>query len=267
MRLRSAFFALAAVFTLLGVGYAYQRQRFFFEVEKPLIMPSDADEKTEWTFARLQYKNVVGVGDRIWAIRGNWTVDYPKADRQFVQGVRRLSRVHARSVEQVVSLEDDEIFKWPWIYAVEAGHWDLSDAEAQRLREYLLKGGFLMTDDFHGSLAWDVFMRSMNRVFPDRQVVEITDKDAIFHVLYDLDERFQVPGVVSFITQQSWEYDGYDPHWRAIYDDNGRIMVAMCFNMDLGDGWEWADAPEYPERYSSLAYRIGINYIVYAMTH
>jgi hypothetical protein len=107
----------------------------------------------------------------------------------------------------------------------------------------------------------------MSRVFPDRPIVDIENKDAIFHVLYDLDERFQVPGIIRFYTGRDYEYDGVEPKWRAIYDDRGRIMVAICHNMDLGDAWEWADAPQYPERFASLAYRVGINYIIYAMTH
>jgi hypothetical protein len=110
-------------------------------------------------------------------------------------------------------------------------------------------------------------MKSMVKVFPDRPVVDIENDDPIFHVLYNLDERFQVPGIATFGTGVTYEYDGVEPKWRAIYDDKGRIMVAICHNMDLGDAWEHADWPEYPERYSSLAYRTGINYIIYAMTH
>ena len=96
-------------------------------------------------------------------MRGNWTIDYPKADRQFVQGVRRLTRIHTRSVEQVVDLIRDEIYNWPWIYAVEVGHWALTDDQAKKLRDYLLRGGFLMTDDFHGTYEWEIFMQSCAR--------------------------------------------------------------------------------------------------------
>jgi hypothetical protein len=240
-----------------------QQRRFqFFEDEEdnPAAIPADAHEKREYQFARLRYPGIGGRGR-------SWTVDYPKADRQFVQGVQRLTRIHTQSIEAVVDLESDEIFKYPWVYAVEVGHWDLPDDQAQKLREYLLRGGFLMADDFHGTWEWDVFMASMNRVFPDRPVVDINDKDAILHVLYDLEERFQVPGIQYWYSGRSWERDGVEPRWAAIHDDKGRIMVAVCHNMDLGDAWEWADHPRYPERYASLAYRVGINYIIYAMTH
>lgn len=244
---------------------AFTVENFPDEVEHPETgLPSDSNEKTEWAFARVRYPSISW--GRGWFYR-SWGIDSPKADRQFVQGVRRLTRVHTRSVEEVVNLDTDEVFNWPWIYAVEVGHWNLSDAECAKLREYLLRGGFLMTDDFHGTQEWDVFMRSMGRVFPDRTVVEIDDKDPIMHVLYDLDNKIQVPGIQYWQTGQIWEKDGYIPRWRAIYDDKGRIMVAICHNQDNGDAWEWADHPRYPEKYASQAYRMGINYIIYSMTH
>jgi hypothetical protein len=185
-----------------------------------------------------------------------------------VQGVRRLTRVHTRSAEQVVDLDEgDDVFYWPWLYAVEVGHWDLSDEQCKKLREYLLRGGFFMTDDFHGTREWQVFTRTMSRVFPDRAIVEIDNKDAIFHVLYDLDTRIQVAGTAALENGVTYEYDGFQPHWRGIYDDKGRVMVAICWNQDNGDAWEWADAPEYPEKMTGQAYRLGINYIIYAMSH
>lgn len=268
MRSRNLTLAMAAALTLITAAYGFQRGRMFFEEEEnsPAPMPADAGEKTEFVFARLKYPSFRG-GSMGWSMRGNWTVDWPKADRQFVQGVRRLSRVHIRSVEQVVDLESDDIFNYPFLYVVEPGHWDLPDNQAKKLREYLLRGGFMMTDDFHGSFEWDIFMDSMSRVMPEHAPLDIQNNDAIFHVLYDLDERFQVPGIIMFYTGRTYEYDGVEARWRAIYDDKGRIMAAIGQNMDLGDAWEWADHPRYPERYASLAYRVGINYITYAMTH
>src|SRR5205807_2978133 len=118
-----------------------------------------------------------------------------------------------------------------------------------------------------GADEWEVFLSGMSRIFPDRPIVEIDNKDAIFHVLYDLDERVQVPGIVNYPFHQTYEKDGRIPHWRAIYDDKGRIMVAICFNQDIGDSWEWANHPAYPQRYSDLGFRVGINYLLYAMTH
>src|SRR3954452_2367697 len=153
-------------------------------------------------------------------MRGNWTIEKSKENLDFVQGVRRLTRIHTRSIEQIVDLESDEIYNWPWIYAVEAGHWSLPDDQAHKLRDYLLRGGFLMTDDFHGTYEWEIFMQSMRRVFPDREVVDLDDKDQIFHSIYDLDDRYQVPGASPwFGGGQTYEQDGYRATWRGIYDD------------------------------------------------
>jgi len=172
-------------------------------------------------------------------------------------------------VLEVIDLinDPDEIFNWPWVYAVEVGHWELTDAQCKLLREYLLRGGFLMVDDFHGTLEWGVFTQSMSKIFPDRPIVELPDADPIFHTVYDLDHRLQVPGLQYLYSGRIYEKDGTIPHWRAIYDDDGRVMVAMCFNQDDGDAWEHADNPQYEAKYTSQAYRLGINYVIYSMTH
>ena len=259
---------------LLGAVYATQQPfRQYPGVEyEDFPLPADYNLPAEWVFARLMYP-MYGSG-RGWLSpdwrngASAWTIDYPRSDRHLAQAVRRLTRVQARSAEQPVNLDDgDDVFYWPWLYAVEVGHWNLSEAQARKLREYLLRGGFLMCDDFHGSREWQVFLASMNRVFPGRPIVEISNDDAIFHTVFDLSARFQVPGAQFLYSGQTWEYDGRDAHWRGIYDDKGRIMVALCNNMDLGDSWEHADDPVYPEKYSSLGIRIGVNYIIYGMTH
>jgi hypothetical protein len=238
-------------------------------------LPRDYQEKTEWVFARLMYPPVgryYGGFQFMGSWKegaSNWAMDYPRSDRHFVQAVRRLSRVHTRSVEQLVDPDDREVFDWPWLYGVEVGHWDLTDSQAKELREYFLRGGFFMCDDFHGNIEWEVFAAGMKKIFPDRTIVDIQDKDAIFHTVYDLDDRYQVPGIPALETGKTYEKGetGKTPHWRGIYDDHGRVMVAICHNMDLGDSWEHADNPEYPEKYSALGIRTGLNYLIYAMTH
>jgi hypothetical protein len=244
-----------------------------------ISLPSDYREKTEWTFARLMYPNAPGGrygrgfgfrggGSGLWT-EGNtiWTQDYPRADRHFVQAVRRLTRLHVRSVEQPINLDDGGEFDWPWLYAVQTGHWQLTDRQAKGLREYLLRGGFFMCDDFWSEYEWQVFMESMKKVFPDREVVDLDDGAAIFHSVYDLDERYQVASNGSVMRGTSWKCDGCPARWRGIYDDHGRLMVAITFQSDIGDSWEWADAPHYPAHYAALGIRIGVNYIVYAMSH
>ena len=242
------------------------------------VTPEQANEKAEFSWSRLQYTAAQrsfggfggsGFGYGGYGYRGGWTwgQDYPKADRQFLLALRRLTRVNARSTEQVVNLDDDKIFNYPWVYAVDVQDWTFTPPEAKRLHDYLLKGGFLMVDNFHGTADWENFMNGMRLVIPDRPVEDLSNSDEIFHVLYDLSDRFQVPGEQYVNTGRTYEKDGYVPKWRAIRDDRGRVMVAICHNMHLGDAWEWADSPEYPERFASLAFRVGINYVIYGMTH
>jgi hypothetical protein len=218
----------------------------------------------EFHFVRMVYRDGgfrSGYGDR------SWTVDYPEAEYHFHMGVSRLTKVDIGEQARMLRVTDDAIFDYPWLYAVEVGRWYLDDVEAARLREYLLRGGFLMTDDFHGTYQWQGFVESMQRVFPDRPIVEIEQTDEVWHVLYDLDNRVQIPGIRPLMFGQTYEEDGVTPHWRGIYDDDGRLMVAINFNMDLGDAWEHADDPRYPEPMTTLAYRFAVNYVVYSMTH
>ena len=261
MRRRILVYLIAAGFSVLGLIYGQMPFRQYPAIEYyNFPLPPDWQEKTEWVFGRLIYPAVVSYP--------RWTMDYPRSDRHFSAAVRRLTRLHARSVEQPISLDDgDDVYNWPFLYGVEVGYWNLTDEECKKLRDFLLRGGFFMCDDFHGTREWANFMRSMSRVFPDRPVVEIDNKDAIFHTIYDLDDRYQVPGAIFLETGQTWEHDGFEPRWRGIYDDKGRLMVAMCHNMDLGDSWDHADNPLYPERFSAMGIRIGVNYVIYSMTH
>ena len=268
-RKRFGLVALAAGLCLAGLALASPKPFHqypgveYFDFE----LPTDYLDPAEWTFARLMYPSL-GWGSE-WRFGGtSWTIDYPRADRHVAALVRRLSVIDARSVEQPINLEDDdEVFYWPWLYAVEVGQWDLSDEQAAKLREYLLRGGFLMVDDFHGSREWLIFVESMKRVFPDRPIVDLPDDDPIFHTFWDLSDRQQIPGAQFIFSHRTYEQDGVEAHWRAIYDDEGRVMVAICHNMDLGDSVEHSDTPQYPEEYSAQGMRTFLNYIIYAMTH
>jgi hypothetical protein len=261
MKLLQAISVAVVVLVFCTLVVAYQRTADWG------YQPETSNDRAEFSWSRLAYKSSYGGGGygRGWG--QPWTRDYPKADRQFLIALKRLTRVQGRMTEQVVNLDSDEIYNFPWVYAVQAQAWTFTPEQAKRLREYLLKGGFLMVDDFHGSEDWEAFMTGMRMVFPDKPVEDLTNKDEIFHVLYDLDDRFQVPGEQYIRSGRTYEKDGFVPKWRAIRDDKGRIMVAICFNMHLGDAWEWADDPEYPETFASMAFREGLNYVVYGMTH
>jgi hypothetical protein len=246
--------------------FAYQR------VANWGYQPQQSTEKAEFAWSRLAYNanlgstNYGGFGGYGRRFQ-SWSRDYPKADRQVLIALNRLTRIQGRPVEQVVTLDSDDLFNYPFLYAVQVETWSFTDEQSKRLREYLLKGGFLMVDDFHGTADWENFMTGMRQVFPDRPVEDLTDKDEIFHVLYDMDDRFQVPGEQWIRTHRTYEKDGFVPKWRGIRDDHGRLVVAICHNMHLGDAWEWADDPEYPEEFASMAFRVSLNYIVYGLTH
>ena len=281
MRFRTVLAIAVTGLAALGVLWGQKPFREWPAIEyERFPLPPDASRPAEWTRARLRYPDITGYSlrgsGRYFGFPGYWTMDYPRSDRHLLQGVRRLTRIDSRSTEQVVELDGTgEVNNWPMLYGVEVGHWMLPEDQAQQLRDYLLRGGFFMVDDFHGTepyrgvREWDTFVDSMSRVFPDRPIEDIPDNDPIFHTIYDLQERFQVPGEQFLETGLTYEAGatGIQPHWRCIRDNKGRIMVAICHNMHLGDAWEWADMPEYPENFASMAYRIGLNYIVYGMTH
>lgn len=232
------------------------------------ILPTDAGEKDEWVFARFRYTSAVGM-DGFGGFRGfrRWAADYPKSDRQLVLGVHRLTRLATQPIEHVVDANDEDVFDWPWIFVENPGQWRVTESTAKRLREYLGRGGFLVLDDTHGDFEWANEMEGVRMILPDAQAEELTDSDEIFHVLYDLDERFQVPGTRYIWGNRTYRQDEAVPHWRAIRDKTGRIVIGIWHNSDVGDAWEWADSPMYPERATSLAYRLAINYILYSMTH
>jgi hypothetical protein len=276
MRLRRI--AWWGALSLVGIAWAYQMPfRVYMSLEPydNVPLPPDYREHTEWVFGRLMFpvhpRAMFGrrPGRHAWLEGGtSWTQDYPRADRFFAMALRRLTRIHVRSVEQPVNLDDgDDVYYYPFLFAGELGDWLLTDSQAEKLRDYLLRGGFLMLDDFWGTPEWDRFMESMKRVFPDREIVEIEDGDPILNTVYVLRERFIIPGTWGLRRANPWRNDGSEAQWRGIYDDQGRIMVAMLFNSDAGDSWEWADDPSYPEKASALGLRLGINFVVYSLTH
>lgn len=209
-------------------------------------------------------------GNGGWYGRGrqSWATDFPKGDQQFLVVLKRLVKLSAYDWENAVHLANPDLRRFPVIYAVEVGRMRLTDEEVEGLRGYLDAGGFLIVDDFWGTREWQVFEWNMARVFPTRTIEDIPLDHPLFSTFYDIEEIRQVPN----ISNASWGYrtherDGYTPYVRGIYDDDGRLMVAINFNTDLGDAWEWAEDPRYPLEYSTFAYELGTNMIVYALSH
>jgi hypothetical protein len=164
-------------------------------------------------------------------------------------------------------LTDEALFDFPFAYIVEVGYLQLTQPEAEALREWLLRGGFLFIDDFHGAREWANFIEQFSKVFPNRTVQNIPIDHPIFHCYYDFDYYPQVPGLGSILRGTTFEKGGVHPSCRGIFDDHGRLMVLVNHNVDLGDSWEHTGDYNYPRHYSLLGYKLGINYIVYALTH
>ena len=227
--------------------------------------------EAEFHMARVIYRTFGGAGSmgfrQPW-----WAIDYPLAEEHFLPALRRTTNLEVADDSIHLELTDDRIFDYPFLFLQQPGqgNWRPTAEEAANLREHLLRGGFLLVDDFHGEYEWSIFQAAMQRVFPDRPIVEIPDDDELMHVFFNLDERIQIPGK----RHLRWGPGGQivaqmqgPPHWRGIYDDHRRLMVAISFNIDMGDAWEHADDPDYPVPMTALAYKLGINYIIYAMTH
>jgi hypothetical protein len=227
-------------------------------------LPKNPD--TEFAFNRMVFYSE---GPRYNWYAG-WTTDYPAADVHLIQGFNRLSRINAHQQPLVMPISNPRLFQYPYIYSVEPGFLVWNDDEVARLREYLLRGGTYMADDYHGGFEWEHWVEQIKRVLPDRQIVDLPIEHPIFHSVFDIPDKGPVPGAQYLRSGRLWEKDyetGHIPAYRAILDDDGRPMVLISHNMDWGDAWEWADVPEYDERYTTLAYRLEINYIVFTMTH
>jgi hypothetical protein len=239
-----------------------------------------------FTFARIRYSS--GYGRRGYGRRGgrgyrgygfsggNWATDYPDSDLNFSYRLHQLTSMEVDPSGIVLELTDPRLFNYPFIYIVEPGRLVFSDAEVKQLRRYLLNGGFLMVDDFWGQAEWDNFYYQIKRVFPEREPHELPLSHPIFHAVFELKERPQIPSIGAALQGRSqgitWEDHGANsetPHYLAIYDDKGRIMVVVCHNTDLGDGWEREGEDEWYFREFSekSAYPLGINIVFYAMTH
>ncbi|HSL21289.1 MAG TPA: DUF4159 domain-containing protein [Vicinamibacterales bacterium] len=223
----------------------------------------------QWTFVRIRYS--------AWTMRGRyggslydepWAIDYSAAEQNLTRRIRSVTAIDAAE-PIVLQLEDPRLFLYPWIYIVEPGNLRLKDTEVPILREFLLRGGTLTFDDFHGPIEWSNLEREMKRVFPERAIVELTPDHPIFSCFYKLDHFPQTPGLGSFLSGRTWEKGGFVARLRAILDDNGRPMVLINWNTDMGDGVEWSNVAEYPGyvKYTAEAYRMMINEIIYALTH
>lgn len=215
-------------------------------------------------FVRVRYSSTGRGWDK-------WATDYPDSDLNFSFRLQQVTSLKVNPDPIVLDLTDPRLFGYPWLYLIEPGDLRFSEEEVVALRRYLLNGGFLMVDDFWGDYEFENFHDEIKRVFPDRDVVDLELDHPIFHCVFDLKEKPQVPSIHAWLSGYEWERGsgGRGANYRAIYDDKKRMMVVICHNTDLGDGWEREGENEgyFKEHSEPRSYPMGINIVFYAMTH
>jgi hypothetical protein len=226
-------------------------------------LPPQTQQDHDFTFIRLMYNG------RIPHYLKNWYTDYPTGDENLVRILHRVTTIDVAKETRVLPVQHPDLFQYPMIYSSEAGQMVFDDVDAGTIREYLIRGGFWMIDDFWGTFEWRNFEHEMKKIFPDKKIVDIPLSHPIFHVFYDIDERMQVPNIGYAYNPgtPTWEQDGYEPYLRGIFDDSGRLLVFINHNTDLMDASEWADDPLYPQKFSAYSYKIFSNAVVYALSH
>ena len=287
-RLRTSHKALvvASVLGLVAVGAACWKYAPIAEAQRHWDRGAwdalDRQERTifpgnEFTFCRLRYTSY---GESAHSnIGGRWSIDYPESDRHFSWRISELTTLDVPKDEYghykhaVVSIDDDALFDYPFVYMIEPGWLEFRDEkQAGRLRDYLLRGGFMMVDDFWGEAEWRNFEAEMSRVLDPLEypIVDLDLEHPVFHMVFDLDEKPQVTTPWHWANGQTTERaDAPNANYRGIHDKRGRLMVMICHNTDLGDGWEREGEFQgyFDEVSAKKAYPMGINIVVYAMTH
>lgn len=272
--------------TLLAVAFGFAQRRAGQEIRTARDIPSEGEPPPVWTnapafkkdtfaFARIRYSNNGGPRYARNSGAGLWFIDFPDADLNLSWRLSQMTSLKVDPNGVVIDITDPALFDYPFTYIVEPGGLTFLDNEVPILRRYLLSGGFLMFDDFWGEAEWRNLETELKRVLPEYDIVDLSLDHPIFHIVFDIKETLQIPNVDLGTRSQwnggvTWERnDAKEVHYRAIFDDKGRMMVMICHNTDLGDGWEREGENEYYFREFSekRAYPLGINIVFYAMTH
>jgi hypothetical protein len=232
------------------------------------MQPQDRFAGLQWTFARIKYEPHSLPRFRGGPYDEPWSIDYDAAELNLSRRLRTVTTIQVGD-PVVLTIEDPQLWSYPWLYIVEPGNLRFRDGEVKILRDFLLRGGTLTFDDFHGPVEWANFEREMKRVFPDRPIIDLPPDHPVYNCFYKIDRYPQTPGLGSFLMGRTWEKGGFVARLRAIEDDTGRAMVLINWNTDMGDGWEWSNVADYPGyiKYTADAYRMEINEIIYSLTH
>ncbi len=281
--MQSRLFMVFALLALIVASSTAQRRRpgrNFSESRRNGVPEWEVDQdfpEDLFTFVRVQYDSFGGRRGYGRGGGGGWAIDFPDSDLNFSLRLQQLTSLKVNPQPLVLQLTDPRLFDYPFLYLIEPGRLYFQESEIAALRRYLLNGGFLMIDDFWGELEWQNLRDQLRRVFPNRQAEEVPLSHEIFHCVYDLKEKPQIPSInvaergrdQGITWEPRYDSDTSTPHYRAIRDDEGRIMVFICHNTDLGDGWEREGENEwYFQEFSvKKAYPMGINIVTYAMTH
>jgi len=249
--------AAAAALAQVGGGFG-------FGGRVRLQVQPNARYDGRFTFVRVNYESAPG---GYW-YRGlpAWAHGYPMAEQNLMKIMNELSYLGANEEEiNTLALDDPELFKYPVAYIIEVSWWTLTDREAAALRAYLQKGGFLIVDDFKapgdfGSPGWEPFEENMQRVLPHARFYEMDVSHPIFHSFFEIDNLDIVP--------QAYNYG--KPVFRGVYEDNDpakRLQIIVNYNTDISQFWEWSGTGLRPIDQTNEAYKLGVNYIVYGLTH
>lgn len=263
--------ALLVLLTLLP-GVAQRRPSGFdpglnTRPSRPRPPINEGDPVGEFTFARIVYDSPHSPYN--YGFGGAWRVDFPEADENFTAGIHEWAGSNLRLSSYPVHLRatDERLFDYPIAYIVEPGHMELSEDEAASLREYLMRGGFLFLDDFHGESEWQRAQQQVSMIVPEYEIKDLPLTHPIFHSYFNIDQVVQVPGWAALIHGVTHEKGGITPHYMGVENKDGRLMIFLTRNCDLGDAWEWVNDPKYPAQYGVMAYKVGMNVVIYAMSH
>jgi hypothetical protein len=239
---------------------------FIGSYEDARLIVQDKKLSNQFVFVRLIYNGRI---QNIPHYAKNWYTDYPKGDKQLIWALRRLTQLDVAEQERAIAITDPHLFRYPFLYTSEPGQMVLTPVDAEIMREYLRRGGFWMLDDFWGSFEWGNMEAEIRKIMPDAEIRDLPLDHPIFNEFFTVERLKQVPSIAYLINPRSitWEQDGFAPQCKGIWDKEGRLVGVINHNTDLGDAYQWMDIPEYPYEFSSYAYRVAVNTIVYALSH